>query len=173
MKKILVVDDNSVSLSLAKSMLSDMYSVFAVLSGEQALRFLEKKDCDLILLDLNMPEMSGYETLREIRGNDSTKDIPIIFLTADSDPETEKKCFEMGAYDFSQFFIDEICNYYWKSDAKGNYETDKPIDKNDHAMDTLKYMLTYRPNIGTLITQTRKKTNIPLEWYEEEDDYDA
>lgn len=100
MKKILVVDDNSVSLSLAKSMLSDMYSVYAVLSGEQALRFLEKKDCDLILLDLNMPEMSGYETLREIRGNDQTKDIPIIFLTADSDPETEKKCFEMGAFDF-------------------------------------------------------------------------
>ncbi|MCR5325112.1 MAG: diguanylate cyclase [Lachnospiraceae bacterium] len=100
MKKILVVDDNSVSLSLAKSMLSDMYSVYAVLSGEQALRFLEKKECDLILLDLNMPDMSGYETLREIRDNDATKDIPIIFLTADSDPETEKKCFEMGAFDF-------------------------------------------------------------------------
>ena len=100
MKKILVVDDNSVSLSLAKSMLSDLYSVYAVLSGEQALQFLEKKECDLILLDLNMPDMSGYETLRAIRDNDATKDVPIIFLTADSDPETEKKCFEMGAYDF-------------------------------------------------------------------------
>ncbi|MCR5418689.1 MAG: diguanylate cyclase, partial [Lachnospiraceae bacterium] len=100
MKKILVVDDNSVSLSLAKSMLSDLYSVYAVLSGEQALQFLEKKECDLILLDLNMPDMSGYETLRAIRDKDTTKDIPIIFLTADSDPETEKKCFEMGAFDF-------------------------------------------------------------------------
>ena len=100
MKKILVVDDNSVSLSLAKSMLSDTYSVYAVLSGEQALRFLEKKECDLILLDLNMPDMSGYETLRAIKDNEILHDIPIIFLTADNDPETEKKCFEMGAYDF-------------------------------------------------------------------------
>ena len=100
MKKILVVDDNSVSLSLAKSMLSDLYSVSAVLSGDQALIFLEKKECDLILLDLNMPDMSGYETFRAIKGNESTRDIPVIFITADSDPETERKCFEMGAFDF-------------------------------------------------------------------------
>ncbi|MCR5684197.1 MAG: diguanylate cyclase [Lachnospiraceae bacterium] len=100
MKKILVVDDNSVSLSLAKSMLSDLYQVSAVLSGEQALRFLEKKECDLILLDINMPEMSGFETIRAIKDNEITKDIPIIFLTADNDPETEKRCFEMGAFDF-------------------------------------------------------------------------
>ena len=100
MKKVLVVDDNSVSLSLVKSMLSDLYTVSAVLSGEQALRFLEKKECDLILLDINMPEMSGFETIRAIKDNEVTKDIPIIFLTADNDPETEKRCFEMGAFDF-------------------------------------------------------------------------
>lgn len=100
MKSILVVDDNSVCLSLAKSMLSDCYSVFAVLSGEQALKFLEKKTADLILLDINMPEMSGFETLKSIKENPVTKDIPIIFLTSDTDPETERKCFEMGAHDF-------------------------------------------------------------------------
>lgn len=100
MKKILVVDDNSVCLTLAKSMLSDLYSVSAVLSGEQAIKFLEKKECDLILLDINMPEMSGFETLKHFKENSLTKDIPIIFLTSDTDPETEKKCFEMGAYDF-------------------------------------------------------------------------
>ncbi len=100
MKKVLVVDDNSVSLSLVKSMLSDLYTVSAVLSGEQALRFLKKKECDLILLDINMPEMSGFEMIRAIKDNEVTKDIPIIFLTADNDPETEKRCFEMGAFDF-------------------------------------------------------------------------
>ena len=100
MKKILVVDDNSVCLSLAKSMLSDMYNISAVLSGEQAVKFLEKKDCDLILLDINMPEMSGFETLKRLKENPLTAQIPIIFLTSDSDPETEKRCFEMGAYDF-------------------------------------------------------------------------
>ncbi len=100
MKNILVVDDNSVCLSLAKGMLSDRYNVFAVLSGEQAIKFLEKRGADLILLDINMPDMSGFEALKLIKENPATKDVPIIFLTADSDPETERKCFEMGAYDF-------------------------------------------------------------------------
>lgn len=100
MKKILVVDDNSVCLSLAKSMLSDLYNISAVLSGDLAIKFLEKKECDLILLDINMPNMSGFETLKKIKENPLTTDIPIIFLTSDSDPETERQCFEMGAFDF-------------------------------------------------------------------------
>lgn len=100
MKKILLVDDNSVSLSLAKSMLSDLYNVSAVLSGEEAIKFLEKKDCDLLLIDINMPNMSGFETLKAIKENPLTADLPFMFLTSDSDPETERKCFEMGAYDF-------------------------------------------------------------------------
>lgn len=100
MKSILVVDDNSVCLSLAKSMLSDCYNVFAVLSGELALKFLEKRTADLILLDINMPDQDGFETLKKIKENPTTKDIPIIFLTSDTDPETERKCFEMGAHDF-------------------------------------------------------------------------
>lgn len=100
MYKILLVDDNSVSLSLAKSMLSDLYNVSAVLSGEEALKYLDKKDCDLVLIDINMPNMSGFETLKAMKENPITADIPFIFLTSDSDPETERKCFEMGAYDF-------------------------------------------------------------------------
>lgn len=100
MKKILVVDDNSVCLSLAKGMLSDMYNVSVVLSGEQAIKYLDKKECDLILLDINMPDLSGFDTLKRIKENPVTADIPIIFLTSDSNPETEKRCFEMGAYDF-------------------------------------------------------------------------
>ncbi|MCR5432180.1 MAG: diguanylate cyclase [Lachnospiraceae bacterium] len=100
MEKILIVDDNNVSLSLAKNMLGDKYEIFAVISGEQALKFLEKKDADLILLDINMPEMSGFETLKRIREIPEHINIPIIFLTSDTDPETERKCFEMGAFDY-------------------------------------------------------------------------
>ena len=100
MEKILLVDDNNVSLSLAKNMLSDKYEIYAVISGEQALKFLEKKDVDLILLDINMPDMSGFETLKLIREMPEHISIPIIFLTSDADPETERKCFEMGAFDY-------------------------------------------------------------------------
>ncbi|MCR5521734.1 MAG: diguanylate cyclase [Lachnospiraceae bacterium] len=100
MEKILLVDDNNVSLSLAKNMLGDKYEIYAVISGEQAIRFLEKKDADLILLDINMPDMSGFETLKRIREMPEHINIPIIFLTSDADPETERKCFEMGAFDY-------------------------------------------------------------------------
>ena len=59
-------------------------------------------------------------------------------------------------------------NYYWKKDAKDNY-TDKPYDKDDHAMDTLKYMLTYRPDISKVIMSNNKSNSIPTQWREIEE----
>lgn len=100
MKHILIVDDNKTSLSTAKSALNDVYKVTAVTSGMQALKFLEKNSCDIILLDINMPEMDGFEVMKEIRENSDRADIPIIFLTADNDAETESRCLEEGALDF-------------------------------------------------------------------------
>lgn len=100
MKHILVVDDNKTNLAMAKHELADDYQVTLVISGAQALKFLEKKHPDLILLDINMPEMDGMETMRLIRENEEWKSIPIIFLTADIDPQTESNCLELGAEDF-------------------------------------------------------------------------
>lgn len=100
MKHILIVDDNKTNLVLAKQELSKEYQVTPVLSGIQALQFLEKMHTDLILLDINMPEMDGRETMRRIRQREEWAKIPIIFLTADSSPETEAKCLSDGADDF-------------------------------------------------------------------------
>lgn len=100
MKTILVVDDNKVSLSNAKMVLSDKYRVITVLHGSQALTFLDNNSCDLILLDINMPEMDGYEVFAKVREKEKCADIPIIFLTSDNDADTETKCFETGAVDF-------------------------------------------------------------------------
>ncbi len=100
MKHILIVDDNKTSLSSAKSALNDTYKVTAVTSGAQALKFLEKNQCDIILLDINMPEMDGFEVMKKIHENSESADIPIIFLTADNDAETESRCLEEGASDF-------------------------------------------------------------------------
>ncbi|MCF0224126.1 MAG: response regulator [Fibrobacter sp.] len=97
MKHILIVDDNKTNLTAAKTALGDTYKITAVTSGAQALKFLENNTCDLILLDINMPEMDGFEVMRKIKGKDVP---PIIFLTADNDPETEKRCLEEGAMDF-------------------------------------------------------------------------
>ncbi len=100
MKHILIVDDNKTSLASAKSALNDTYKITAVTSGEQALKFLKKSRCDIILLDINMPEMDGFEVMKKIRENSERADIPIIFLTADNDAETESRCLEEGASDF-------------------------------------------------------------------------
>lgn len=100
MKHILVVDDNKINLAIAKRELTEKYQVTLVTSGFQALQFLEKKKPDLILLDIIMPEMDGKDTMKKIRANDEWARIPIIFLTADSTPETEAECLALGADDF-------------------------------------------------------------------------
>ena len=100
MKHILIVDDNKANLTAAKAALSDIYKTTAVVSGAQALKFLEKNIPDLILLDINMPEMDGFEVMERIMAMPDCEAIPIIFLTADDDAETELKCLDAGAVDF-------------------------------------------------------------------------
>lgn len=100
MYHILVVDDNKANLAMAKQELSDEYQVTPVISGAQALQFLEKKTPNLIMLDLMMPEMDGRETMRRIKEREEWKKIPIVFLTADSSPETESEILRLGADDF-------------------------------------------------------------------------
>lgn len=107
-KHILVVDDNKVNLTLVKQALSE-YQVTPVISGMQALKFLERKTPDLILLDVNMPEMDGKTTLKRIRSQERLKNIPVIFLTADNSSETEVKCLELGAEDYiAKPFVAEV-----------------------------------------------------------------
>lgn len=100
MKTILIVDDDKVSLYTAKTVLSEHYRVITLTRGSQALTYLDKNVCDLILLDINMPEMDGFEVYSKIRGKNGCADIPIIFLTSDNDASTETRCFETGAIDF-------------------------------------------------------------------------
>lgn len=100
MYHLLIVDDDKINLTAARNALSDSYKITAVTSGEQGLRFLQKNSCDLILLDINMPEMDGFEVMARIRENPALSAIPIIFLTADSDPEIESRCLKEGAMDF-------------------------------------------------------------------------
>ncbi len=100
MYHLLIVDDDKINLSAAKTALSGTYKVTAVTSGGQALKFLQYNLCDLILLDINMPEMNGFEVMAKIRENPELSEIPIIFLTADNDPQTESRCLEIGAMDF-------------------------------------------------------------------------
>ncbi len=106
---ILVVDDDKTNLALAQKILLPQYRIAASNSGEAALKYLEHNRPDLILLDINMPDMDGFAVMEKIRAREETASIPVIFLTADNLAETEIKCFRMGAMDFvAKPFVPDI-----------------------------------------------------------------
>ena len=106
---ILVVDDDKTNLTLAQKILLPHYRIAATSSGMAALKYLENNNPDLILLDINMPEMDGFEVMDQLRLKEETAKIPVIFLTADNLAETEVKCFRMGAVDFvTKPFVPDI-----------------------------------------------------------------
>lgn len=87
MKKILLVDDSVIQLRMIKGILQNDYEVMMVTSGPEAMELLGKKKPDLILLDYEMPEVDGKETLKMFRENDGIKDIPVVFLTGSVEKE--------------------------------------------------------------------------------------
>ena len=107
---ILVVDDDTSNLKMANRILSgENLRVSCLKSGEDATKFLQENRPDLILLDVHMPGMNGFDTIAAIRENKETADIPVIFLTADDDSNTEKKGLEAGAMDFiKKPFVPEV-----------------------------------------------------------------
>ncbi|MDY5180072.1 HD-GYP domain-containing protein [Butyribacter sp.] len=108
--QILVVDDKKTNLMLAEKILQEEFNVSMAQSGTEAIAFLEKNIVDLVLLDLHMPDMNGFEVMSEIRHNENiTVDLPVIFLTADDDKAMEVRSFKEGAQDFiAKPFVPEI-----------------------------------------------------------------
>ncbi|MBR1472444.1 MAG: diguanylate cyclase [Lachnospiraceae bacterium] len=100
MKHILIVDDDRVNLDCARATLGGQYKITAVISGGQAMQFLAANLPDLILLDINMPFMDGYEVMNRLKADERTSSIPVVFLTAEKDEVTESRCLGLGAVDF-------------------------------------------------------------------------
>ncbi len=100
MKRILVVDDNNMNCVVVRHALKTLYEVFVANSGQKALEMLQQEKVDLILMDIEMPQMDGREAVAKIRENPAWAKIPVIFLTADTDAETEAECLKAGADDF-------------------------------------------------------------------------
>lgn len=80
-KHILIVDDDSSVLKLLKGYLAERYDVATAINGKVAMKFLETKRTDMVLLDYEMPEENGAAVLRKIRENNKTRNIPVVFLT--------------------------------------------------------------------------------------------
>ena len=98
---ILVVDDMTTTLLLIHDLLKDTYEVKIAKSGAKALEILESpNDIDLILLDIEMPDINGYDVCRKIKNNETIKNIPIIFITGRTSQEDEEYGLNLGAIDY-------------------------------------------------------------------------
>ena len=99
--RILLVDDEKIIIATLINLLGDRYRLSVAKNGQQALSLLHPGNLpDLILLDILMPDMDGYETCRRLKANPLSREIPVIFITCMSDEEDEARGFEVGAVDF-------------------------------------------------------------------------
>jgi putative two-component system response regulator len=98
--KIMLVDDNMANLTMGKTMLKNLYEVYAIPSAAKLFELLKHVMPDLILLDVIMPEMDGYEAIRLLKADPAFADIPVIFLTAKADKHSELEGLSLGAIDY-------------------------------------------------------------------------
>jgi putative two-component system response regulator len=138
-KRVMIIDDDVEMLRLMKEQLEMLYDVIDYASGENALETLESAKSDeqlphLILLDIAMPQMDGYEMLGRLKENDRFKKIPVVFLTGMTDEMSECKGLEMDVVDYlkkpvaSKVLFARVQHYidlYSEKSNKGNLDEDK------------------------------------------------
>ncbi|MDD3213558.1 MAG: two-component system response regulator [Eubacteriales bacterium] len=107
---VLIVDDTEENIDILFGALGDEYDVSVATDGQSALDFLENTKPDIILLDIMMPGISGYEVCEKLKENKATEDIPVIMITAMTDIESKRKGFELGAVDYitKPFEVSEV-----------------------------------------------------------------
>ena len=108
---ILIIDDSQLELRATSRILSAMYDVKIASSGREGLRIAQEEEIALILLDLNMPEMSGFEVLIELKDCDMTKEIPVIIITSSESSNDEVRGLALGASDFIRKPLDAIVSF--------------------------------------------------------------
>jgi len=99
-KLIILVDDNPANLKIGKNVLSEKYTVATAPSAAKLFKLLENNRPAIILLDIDMPEMDGYEAIKILKSEQDTKDIPVIFLTGMTDSGNEEKGRNLGAAEY-------------------------------------------------------------------------
>jgi len=100
MKTVFIVDDNETNRVVAKTALENTYTTYAIPSAERMFSLMEKIIPDLILLDVDMPDMNGFETIKILKSKPETKDIPVVFLTASTVSEDRFEGLFLGAVDY-------------------------------------------------------------------------
>ncbi|MBQ4283141.1 MAG: EAL domain-containing protein [Lachnospira sp.] len=99
-KSVLVVDDEAINRQLIKKILGNKYSILEAEDGVDAMRVLKNNKVDMILLDLVMPNMNGVDLLKSLKSRVEYKDIPVVVVSADNDPESQIELMELGCSDY-------------------------------------------------------------------------
>ena len=157
MAKILIIEDTPEYITMLSSLLPE-YEVFAAKDGKKGLHLAETVMPDLILLDINMPLMTGYEVCRRLKSMDNTRQIPVIFLTANDSSDFEEIGFKLGAVDY-------ICKPFNATVLKARVKThvdlytlqshlQRQVEKDTEEIRKLNYEITY---ISASIAELKSK----------------
>ncbi|MDO9578597.1 MAG: response regulator [Candidatus Cloacimonadales bacterium] len=147
--KILIVDDEPINVMIANKILQkNGYDTCTAKNGQEALDTIFSEPVDLILLDIMMPEMNGFEVCSKLQANDATKNIPVIFLTAVTDKESIVKGFDAGGKDYltKPFNTPELL-----ARVKAHAELKLARDKQQHLIEELRKALSEIKTLSGLL----------------------
>ena len=170
-KVIFTVDDNEINLASCNQILKPYYTVYPILSAEKMFKLMEKIKPDLILLDIEMPGMNGFEAAKILKENNDTKEIPLVFLSAVTDAASEAAGISMGILDYihkpfvSTMLLRRIEIYFSLLDQKKILEEvqkslNKIIDlanESGHAEQNIKIILDLSKNLLAALNENPQK----------------
>jgi putative two-component system response regulator len=173
---IIIVDDDPTNLKIGCDALDEYYDVLTLNSGTRLFKILENNIPDLILLDVEMPGMNGYEVMRHLKSKQETKNIPVIFLTAKRDGESELEGLSLGAIDYifkpfsPPLLLKRIENHLLLESHKNNLQdivetkTKSVVELQNAVLKTMAELVECRDDItGEHIERTQKYLGIILD----------
>ena len=105
---ILIVDDIDTNIDILLELLGEKYDVLVAVDGKTALDIARKEKIDLVLLDIMMPEMDGYEVCERLKSSEETQNIPVLFITAKTDEDSIEKAYDIGGSDYIQNHLNHV-----------------------------------------------------------------
>ncbi len=154
-KTLLVIDDNKINISLLLELLQDKYKVIPALSGKQALKIVQTKDVDLILLDIKMPVMNGFEVCEKLKEDVKTQNIPVIFITANTDEDSIEKAYDVGG-------IDYITKPFRPREVQSRITTHLALSNQKQILEKMLFQQSKLASIGEMVDSVAHQWKQPL-----------
>ena len=158
MNRILIIDDTKININMIINILGDDYDILVAINGQDALNLLEKESVDLILLDIMMPDMDGYEVCTRLKKNQKIKDIPVIFITAKTDEDSIETAYDVGGSDYvtKPFKAKDFITLLTKTHEACTLKRSQQIESNKQLNNDLASSINLAPNTETITIEDLK-----------------